>query len=67
MILLGSEMLAEQRKSRVERRKLEEVGAERRFEQERQVARARVVQAELWAQEERIRRRLQAEEEDRPR
>lgn len=65
VILLGSEMLAEQRKAREERRKLEEVEAERRFEQERQAARSRVVQVELWAEEERIRRRLQAEEEDR--
>lgn len=67
VILLGSEMIAEQRKAREERRKLEAAEAELRFEQERQAARARVVQAELWVEEERMRRQLQAEEEERQR
>lgn len=67
IILLGSEMLAEQRKAREERRKLEEVEATLRLERRRQEARERLVQEELWAEEERIRRRLQAEEEERRR
>ncbi|HVA87760.1 MAG TPA: hypothetical protein VNF73_15760 [Candidatus Saccharimonadales bacterium] len=67
VILLGSEMIAEQRKAVVERRNLEEAEADLRFEQQRQAARVRVVQAELWAEEERIQRRFQAEEDERRR
>lgn len=67
VILLGSEMIAEQRKAREERRKLDEAEAALRAEQQRQAARARLVQEELWAEEERIRRRLQAEEDERQR
>ncbi len=67
VILLGSEMLAEQRKAREERRRLEESEAQLRLEQRRQAARERLVQEEFWAEEERIRRRLQAEEEERRR
>jgi hypothetical protein len=64
VILLGSEMIAEQRKAVVERRNLEEAEADLRFEQQRQAARARVVQTEIWAEEERIQRRLQAENDE---
>ncbi len=67
VVLLGSEMLAEQRHAREERRKLEEAESQLRLEQRRQAARERLVQEELWAEEERIRRRLQAEEEERRR
>jgi hypothetical protein len=67
VILLGSEMLAEQRKAREERRKLDEAETALRIEQQRQAAHARLVQEELWAEEERIRRRLAAEEEERKR
>jgi len=67
VVLLGSEMLAEQRRAREERRQLERTEAELRVEQRRQEARVRLVQEELWAEEERIRRRLQAEEEERQR
>ncbi|MGD9510661.1 MAG: hypothetical protein AB7I38_18370 [Dehalococcoidia bacterium] len=67
VLLLGSEMLAEQRAAREERRRLEASEAELRLDQRRQEARARLVQEELWAEEERIRRRLQAEEEERRR
>lgn len=67
VILLGSEMLAEQRRAREERRRLEVAEAELRLERRRQEARDRLVQEELWAEEERIRRRLQAEEEERRR
>lgn len=65
VVLLGSEMLAEQRRVREERRKIEEVEAAAQIEQRRQRARERLVQAGLWAEEERIRCRLQAEEEER--
>ncbi len=67
VILLGSEMIAEQRKAREERLKLETAEADLRLEQHRQAAKARLIQEELWAEEERIRRRLQAEEEERRR
>lgn len=67
VILLGSEMLVEQRKAREERRKLEETEGVLRLERERQEARVRLVQEELWADEERIRRRLEAEAEERRR
>lgn len=67
VVLLGSEMLAEQRRAHEERLQLERAEAELRVEQRRQEARVRLVQEELWAEEERIRRRLQAEEEERQR
>ena len=67
VVLLGSEMLAEQRKAREERRRAEAAEAELRLERRRQEARDRLVQEELWADEERIRRRLKAEEEERRR
>lgn len=65
VVLLGSEMLAEQRKAREERQKLERAEAALGIERKRQEARARLVQEELWVKEERLRRRLQAEEEER--
>ena len=67
VIVLGSEMVAEQRKGREERRKLDEADAALLIEQQRQAARARLVQDELWAEEERIRRRLAAEDHERQR
>ena len=67
VVLLGSEMIAEQRKAREERRKLDEADAALRVEQQRQSAHARLVQEELWAEEERIRRRLAAEDDERQR
>jgi hypothetical protein len=67
VILLGSEMIAEQRKAVEERRRLEEAEADLRLEQQHQAARARIVQEELWAEEERMRRRFQAEEDERTR
>lgn len=67
VILLGSEMIAEQRKAREERRGLEEAEAELRLTRHRQDAQVRLVQEELWAEEEHIRRRLQAEEDERQR
>ncbi|MBI4496635.1 MAG: hypothetical protein HY689_01890 [Chloroflexi bacterium] len=67
VILLGSEMLEEQRRAREERRKLDEAEAQLRLERRRQEAREHLVQEEFWAEEERIRRRLQAEEQERQR
>ena len=54
VILLGSEMLAEQRKAREERRKVEQAEAELQLEHRRQETKARLVQEELWAEEERL-------------
>lgn len=67
VVLLGSEMLAEQRRAQEERRRLEAVEGELTLERRRRAARERAVQQELWAEEERIRRRLQAEAEERRR
>lgn len=67
MILLGSELLAEQRKASEERRRLEEAEADLRLEQRRQQSRERLIQEELWAEQERLRRQLQAEEDERRR
>lgn len=67
VIWLGSEMIAEQRKAREEKLRLEGAEAELRLERQRQAAQGRLVQEELWAKEERIRRRLQAEEDERRR
>ncbi len=67
VILLGSEMLAEQRKALEERRRMEEAEGVLDLERHRQEARVRLIQEELWVEEERIRRRLRAEEEERER
>jgi hypothetical protein len=67
VVLLGSEMVAEQRRVRGERSRVEELEATVRLERQQQRARERLVQEELWAEEERIRRRLQVEEEERRR
>lgn len=67
IVLLGSEMLAEQRKAREERRKLEEAEAQLRPDHRCREARERLVQEEPWAEEECICRRLQAEEGERRR
>ncbi len=67
VILLGSEMLAEQRKAVEERRQVEQAEGVLQLERQRQEARLRLVQEELWVEEERVRRRLHAEEEDRRR
>ena len=67
VVLLGSEMVAEQRRVREERSRVEELEATVRLERQQQRARERLVQEELWAKEERIRHRLLAEEEERRR
>src|SRR4051794_41129641 len=65
VVLLGSEMLAEQRRAHEERSRIEAIETSARVDRQQQQARARLVQEKLWAEEERIRRRLQAEEEER--
>jgi len=65
VVLLGSEMLAEQRRAQEERRRLEEAEAAERLQRERREAEMRLVQREFWAEEERIRRDLQARDEER--
>jgi len=67
VVLLGSEMLAEQREAREERRRLEEAETDLRLERQRRDAQERVLQRELWAGEERIRPQLRVEEEERRR
>ncbi|HET8629277.1 MAG TPA: hypothetical protein VFL91_17790, partial [Thermomicrobiales bacterium] len=67
VVLLGSEMVEEQRRARAARRALEEAEAATRLARRREAARERLVQRELWAAEERLRRQLAAEEEERRR
>ena len=67
VLLLGSEMVAEQRKTREERRRLEETEATFRLEEQREAAQSRLVQQELWASEERLRRQMAEEEAERQR
>lgn len=67
IVLLGSEMVAEQRRASEERRQSEEGEAAFRLEQLRRDGRERLVQQEFWAEEERIHRRLRAEEAERRR
>ena len=67
VILLGSEMLREQRHAAEERRRIEQVESERRIEQLRVNAAERAVQQQMWTDQESARLRLAAEEEDRQR
>src|SRR5262245_61300356 len=67
VILLGSEMLREQRLAAEERRRIEQVESERRVEQLRVTAAERAIQQQLWADQESARLKLAAEEEDRKR
>jgi len=67
VILLGSEMLREQRQAAEERRRIEHVESERRIEQLRLNATERAIQQQMWTDQESARLRLAAEEEDRQR
>src|SRR5262245_29010152 len=67
VILLGSEMLREQRLAAEERRRIEGVESERRIEQLRVNATERAIQQQMWTDQEKARLRLAAEEEDRQR
>ena len=63
-VLLGSEMLAEQRKATEERRRLQEVEGALHLEHEQQQAQARLVQEGLWVEQQRLRQQLEAEQEE---
>ncbi|HLG72575.1 MAG TPA: hypothetical protein VK009_19330 [Chloroflexota bacterium] len=63
-VLLGSEMLAEQRRASEERRRLQEVEGAARLERQQQDARERLVQEGLWAEQQRLRQQLEAEQEE---
>ncbi|MCI0338543.1 MAG: hypothetical protein L0226_13285 [Acidobacteria bacterium] len=65
VILLGSEMLREQRLAAEERYRLEQVESERRIECLRTSAAEKSVQQQMWAEEESLRLKLVSEEEER--
>jgi hypothetical protein len=64
VILLGSEMLREQRLAAEERQRVEQVESERRVERLRVSATEQAIQQQMWAEQESARLRLAAEEED---
>ncbi len=65
VILLGSEMLREQRLAAEERNRIERIEAESRIERIRVNAVEQSVQNQLWAEQESLRLYLEAEEEER--
>jgi hypothetical protein len=67
VVLLGSEMVEEQRRTREARHRLEAADAAAALDRRRHEAQAHLVQQELWAEQERLRRRLEAEEQERQR
>jgi len=67
VILLGSEMLREQRMAAEEKRRVEQAEADRRIVHARVRVEEGVAQRRLWVEEEIARRRLEAEESDRRR
>lgn len=67
VLLLGSEMLEEQRLAHEARRRLDDETATLALERQRREARERLVQHELWAEEERLRQQVEAEAEERRR
>jgi hypothetical protein len=64
VLLLGSEMLREQRMAAEERQRIEQIEAGRRIEQARVNAEESDAQRRLWVEEESLRRRLEAEATD---
>jgi len=67
VVLLGSEMLAEQRRAREERQRIEASEASVAVERRHREAREHLVQQELWAEQDRLRKQAEAEEEERRR
>jgi len=67
VILLGSEMLREQRLATEERHRIKQVESERRMERLRVSATENSIQQQMWAEQEGVRLKLAAEEEDRKR
>ena len=64
VMLLGSEMLAEQRRAALERRGLEALESERRVSEQEAQAQQRAIQERLWAEQERIRSERNAHEQE---
>lgn len=64
VILLGSEMLSEQRLALEERQRIERAEAERSLAQREDQVRAEIVQQDLWTARESSRQRLTAEREE---
>ena len=64
VILLGSEMLREQRLALEERHRIKEVEAHRALAEREERAAAAIVQHRLWGEQESVRLRLVAEKED---
>lgn len=64
VMLLGSEMLAEQRRAAHERRELEAIESERRICERDAQAHERTIQERLWAEQERLRLERNAAEEE---
>ncbi|MGE0132523.1 MAG: hypothetical protein AB7U82_30945 [Blastocatellales bacterium] len=67
VILLGSEMLREQRLAAEERRRVEQIEDERRVERLRVNAAERTIQRQMWSEQESLRLKLAAEEYERKR
>ncbi|MGE0131511.1 MAG: hypothetical protein AB7U82_25800 [Blastocatellales bacterium] len=67
VILLGSEMLREQRLAAEERRRVEQIEDERRVERLRVNAAERTIQQQMWSEQESLRLKLTAEEDERKR
>jgi hypothetical protein len=67
VILLGSEMLREQRLAAEERHRLEQVESKRRIERMHVSAAEKSVQQRMWAEQESLRLKLESEEEERKR
>src|SRR5262249_32020221 len=64
VMLLGSEMLAEQRRAAQERRDLEAIESERRLAERDVQAQESAIQERLWAEQERVRDKRMAEQEE---
>jgi hypothetical protein len=64
VILLGSEMLREQRRALEERQRIERAEAERNLVQREEQVRAEIVQQDLWAARESARQRVAFEREE---
>ena len=67
VIQLGSEFLGEQRRAAEERRRIEAIEEERQSDLRRRAAEDRIVQEQLWSEQQRLRQQRLAEEEDRRR
>jgi hypothetical protein len=64
VMLLGSEMLAEQRRAAQERLELEAIESDRRLSERQAQAQEQAIQERLWAEQERIRNERNAEQEE---